>query len=462
MVMGVKRGIKVLFILLFISSLTILSGSCEDQYNHIWTAESPISKSNSWFGYKIEIDGEYIITSEPYADVDGVESAGKIHVYDLEGNLITTHQSPEPGPVDTFGYRLDAHDGILVAYEVADYEGKREVGKVHVFESDGTLQYTLQPEELYDALGFGMTVAIGEEILLISDNSIEMAPSASGKVHIYSHDGEFISTIYPPDPFPSGFFASTMEVEEGLIFITQNGDPWWLRIGPGYVYVFDVDGAHLMTLEASEKEDYACFGVSVSISGDKIVIGENRATVNGVKWAGKVHIYNTEGDHLRTLLSPNPDAYAFFGSDVAISGDIIVVGEPRGEITRFKEEGRAYVFNVDGTLIQNLTSPDPCPKGEFGSAVEIQDDVVVVGEYWAEVDGQPNSGRLHVYMLGAVESIQEPVEEGTTVVSETETDSESSGGIPGYPLWSIGLAILLISLGSRKRSKASFSLQFDR
>jgi len=319
------------------------------------------------------------------------------------------------------------------------------VGKVHVFESDGTHQYTLQPQELYDGLGFGMTVAIGEEILLISDNGVEMTPSASGKVHIYSHDGEFISTILPPDPKPSGFFASTLEVEEGLIFITQNGEPMFLRLGPGYVYVFDVDGTHLMTLEAPEKEDQACFGVSVSISGDNIVIGENRATVNGVKWAGKVHIYNTEGDHLRTLQSPNPEAYAFFGSDVAISGDIIVVGEPRGEITRFLEEGRAYVFNIDGTLIQNLTSPDPSPKGEFGSAVEIQDDIVVVGEHWAKVEGHSNSGRLNVYKLGAPVVAGEGVEEGTTVVSETETP-EPSGGIPGYPVLSIGLAILLVSL----------------
>jgi hypothetical protein len=159
-----------------------------------------------------------------------------------------------------------------------------------------------------------------------------------------------------------------------------------------------------------------------------------------------VHIYNTDGEYLRTLQSPNPDAYAFFGSDVAISGDIIVVGEPRGEITRFLEEGRAYVFNIDGTLIQNLTSPDPSPKGEFGSAVEIQDDIVVVGEHWAKVEGLSNSGRLNVYKLGAPVVTGEGVEEGTTVVSETGSDSEPSGGIPGYPLWSIGLALLLVSI----------------
>jgi len=84
-------------------------------------------------------------------------------------------------------------------------------------------------------------------------------------------------------------------------------------------------------------------------------------------------------------------------------------------------------------------------RGEFGSAVEIQDDIVVVGEHWAKVEGHSNSGRLNVYKLGAPIVAGEGVEEGTTVVSETETP-EPSGGIPGYPVLSIGLAILLVSL----------------
>ncbi|MBC8552608.1 MAG: hypothetical protein H8D23_23510, partial [Candidatus Brocadiales bacterium] len=44
------------------------------------------------------------------------------------------------------------------------------------------------------------------------------------------------------------------------------------------------------------------------------------------------------------------------------------------------------------------------------------------------------------------EEAQGSVEEGSTVVSETETDSEPGGGISGYPLWSVGVAILVISL----------------
>ena len=59
------------------------------------------------------------------------------------------------------------------------------------------------------------------------------------------------------------------------------------------------------------------------------------------------------------------------------------------------------------------------------------------------VEGNSDSGRLHVYKLGEQVEVQEQVEETTT---ETETASEPSGWIPGYPLWSIGLALLLVSI----------------
>ena len=441
-----RKRFKVLFVLLFISSLTGQVVDAEDQYTHIWTAESSIIKIGSEFGYQLTIDGDYIITCEPHAKVDDIAGGGKIYVYDFEGNLINTLQSPEPGLEDTFGVAFDVLDGLLIAYECAEINGVPRVGKVHVFKSDGTLQYTIQPQEIRQAAYFGNSVAIGEEILVISESGVEMTPSVSGKVHIYSQDGEFISTILPPDPIAKGKFGRTIEVGEGLIFISQYGEPEEsLAMGPGYVYVYDYDGIYLMTLEAPEKEERACFGYSVSISGDKIVIGEYKATVNGVKWAGKAHIYNTEGTYLRTLLSPNLDTNAWFGKNVAISGDIIVVGEPLGNINPFIEEGRAYVFNADGTLIQSLTALEPSSQAYFGLDVDIQDDTIVVGECWAEVEGKPKCGRLHVYQLGAPVKAQDPGEEETPQVSD-EPDSEPSGGIPGYPLWSIGIALLLVTV----------------
>jgi hypothetical protein len=285
---------------------------------------------------------------------------------------------------------------------------------------------------------FGYRIAIGEEIFLIQDGAIENTPSF-GEVHLYKHDGEYIQTILPPNPMPSGYFGSSMEIGVDRIYLAQDES----------VYIYDFEGVLVNTIQAPEpapaRTDWnGTFGISIDVSDDVLVIGEKDARVNGVERVGKVHVFTVDGEFLRTLVSPNPDFNAWFGSSVAISGDIIVVGEELGNINPFMEEGRAYVFNVDGTLLQNLTAPDPSPRGAFGLAVDIQGDIIVVGDCWAMVEGEPDSGRLHVYKLGAPVKAQEQVEETTTETDDP--DSEPSGGIPGYPLWSIGLALLLVSI----------------
>ena len=75
----------------------------------------------------------------------------------------------------------------------------------------------------------------------------------------------------------------------------------------------------------------------------------------------------------------------------------------------------------------------------------MQDDVIVISECWAEVDGEPDCGRVHVYKFGAPLESQETGEEVTTH-EPSEVYEEPSGGIPGYPLWSIALSLLLITI----------------
>jgi hypothetical protein len=63
------------------------------------------------------------------------------------------------------------------------------------------------------------------------------------------------------------------------------------------------------------------------------------------------------------------------------------------------------------------------------------------------VDGNSDCGRVYLFRLGESVDVQEVISHQ----SETEVDSEVGGGIPGYPVWSIGVALLLISLVFRKQ-----------
>jgi hypothetical protein len=69
-----------------------------------------------------------------------------------------------------------------------------------------------------------------------------------------------------------------------------------------------------------------------------------------------------------------------FGSDVAVAGNTVVVGEP--------QNGAAYVFRrrSDGTWVetQKLIGADTSSVGSFGSAVAIDRSMIIVGARWHE------------------------------------------------------------------------------
>jgi len=435
--------VRTLFVLTVI--LTQIPGVYAEEYHHVLTLESPNPENGAWYGYQVKLGGNIILIDEPYADVDDFKDAGKVYIYDVYGNLISTLQSPEPGNVYNFGYRLDTFgDTIIIKDRLATVDDLRDAGKAHVFTTDGTYQITLQSPEPRQGGAFG-TAGIYEDIIVIYEKTSE------GRVHIFDNEGEYLKTLHSPAPKVAGRFGRSIEVSETLILLGECGygsGP----LGPGCVYVFNHDGDHLMTLQAPEPEDYAMFGTSISTSGDLIVIGECFATVDGVFRAGRAYIFNTDGEHLKTLQSPKPKLSGSFGDSVAIDGDRVVVGEWDADVNPFQYEGRAYVFDVDGNLLQNLTAPEPCPRAAFGLDVDIDDDYIVVGEAWADVDEVDQAGRVNVYRLGPPEEVQEPVEETSPVVKE-EPEPEDAGGIPGFPAIALALGILsaMFFITQRKR-----------
>jgi hypothetical protein len=182
-----------------------------------------------------------------------------------------------------------------------------------------------------------------------------------------------------------------------------------------------------------------------------IVIGESYATVNETFRAGRAYIYNTKGEHLHTLESPTPKTNGQFGDSVAIDGEKVVVGEWGANVNPGLYEGRAYVFDVNGILLDNLTAPSPCPRAAFGLDVDIEGNIVVVGECWAAIEGFSQAGKVQVYRFG-----EEPVtpEVGETpIVTETEVDTTDSpsGGIVGFPIMAIILGLIITSMIFRNK-----------
>ncbi|MEP7272317.1 MAG: FG-GAP repeat protein, partial [Acidobacteriota bacterium] len=137
-------------------------------------------------------------------------------------------------------------------------------------------------------------------------------------------------------------------------------------------------------LTASDRATGDNFGWSVGISGDTVVVG---AILESSKGAAYVFERNKGGadnwGEVKKLTASDGATSDFFGSSVGISVDTVVVGANRDDT--FK--GSAYIFgrNKGGAdnwgEVRKLTASDGAANDEFGFAVGISVDTVVVGAY---------------------------------------------------------------------------------
>ena len=436
---------SILFFAVIVICFTVNVVSCEDQYGYLFTIKPSAPEKSLFFGYKLQICGDKIIVSEPYADLDDIADAGKVRVYDMNGNLYATlNQYESEQYAFHFGYCISSNTEILVIsaeYLASHPENAPSKYYIYTFEDN---QLSLMETAFNTKEDFVYNEEVSDRYMYLMDRGLDLDPPYSGMVGVYDMNGNYIRTLQSPDPKTYGCFGLTMETFGDRVFISQYGELDMDKcVGSGYVYVFDEEGTLLMTLKSPEPEERACFGRSIAVSDEYIAIGEFYATVDDVFRAGKVHVFSYEGDHLCTLQSPNPDTSALFGFKVKILGDKIFIGEPNADIDPFQYEGKVHVYNVGGELLQTLTSPDPTNRGAFGWGLGLYEDKLVVSEELAEIDGNTNCGAIHLFQLGASVESQEPVEETTTEIEELESETESNEGISGFQVTSIFAALVL-------------------
>ena len=195
----------------------------------------------------------------------------------------------------------------------------------------------------------------------------------------------------------------------------------------GAVYVFARNGAtwsQQAYLKASNTDGGDFFGVSVAVSGDTIVVGarleDSTATgVNGdegdnaAPGSGAAYVFVRNGEtwtQQAYLKASNPDGGDEFGSSVAISGDVVIVGAPKEDSNATGvagdesnnlagNSGAAYVFVRDGVTWSQqayLKASNTDNGDDFGVSLAVSGATVVVGARFEDsnatgVDGDETS-----------------------------------------------------------------------
>jgi len=127
------------------------------------------------------------------------------------------------------------------------------------------------------------------------------------------------------------------------------------------------------------------FGISVDIDGDVAVIGATHHDVGATADAGEVAIYRHNGtswvlDHTHNNGAPAADGH--FGENVALDGDVLVIGSPdqdngvnpdRGSVTFLAYDSGTTTWSQDAQIFGIAST------WEFGASVALDGDYVVVG-----------------------------------------------------------------------------------
>jgi VCBS repeat-containing protein len=178
----------------------------------------------------------------------------------------------------------------------------------------------------------------------------------------------------------------------------------------------------------------AGFGTSSSISKDTLVVGAPLRDMPAVD-AGRVNVYErssgfgapwgqvTEFSGSDTVAGDN------FGQAVALDGDYMVVGAPGFDQAGAPNAGAAYIFQRNpvnrNAWLQVAKINPPAVNGAggdaFGTAVALQGDTLLVGAPNANLTGAPRSGRVFVFKRGATPS------SWSSTQTLTATDNRASG-----------------------------------
>ncbi|MCG8462965.1 MAG: hypothetical protein MI919_42315, partial [Holophagales bacterium] len=154
-------------------------------------------------------------------------------------------------------------------------------------------------------------------------------------------------------------------------------------------------------------------GLSVAIDGDFAVVGAVFADEPWLINAGKAYIFQRDlgGPEnwglLKEIGADEPWLNANFGHAVAISGDYILVGAQNFDEILIPLSGRAFLFerNAGGLdnwgQIKRFSNPDPVGGDLFGFAVDIDADTVAISAFADNIFVFPllllNAGQVFVY-----------------------------------------------------------------
>jgi len=158
----------------------------------------------------------------------------------------------------------------------------------------------------------------------------------------------------------------------------------------------------IIKLTASDAAAGDIFGSAVALSGNTAIVGAEGNDDYGSS-SGSAYIFHLEGDtwiETQKLTASDAAASDLFGLDVSISGERLIVGASgNDDDDDGLDIGSAYIFDLEGDTwieTQKLTASDAAASDQIGLSVSISGNRVLLGAHGNDDDGS-GSGSAYIF-----------------------------------------------------------------
>ena len=327
-----------------------------DEWAKILASDSSVGDK---FGSVLAISGDLAVFGA-WSDSDNGFWAGSAYVFRYDGASWIEEVKLAPSDATAhqeFGWAVAIDDETIVIGAPTDEENGHRSGAAYVFRYTGAAwveEAKLLASDSAEEDFFGRGVAVFGDVLAVGASGDDDNGPDSGSMYVFRYDGTNWSEeakILPSDGEQYDYFGGALSIVEdtilvGVPFSEDNANV------QGSVYVFQYDGLEWVEetkLVPADSQTGDHFGCCVSSDGNRLIAGAYRDDDLGND-AGSAYIFRRDGSDWieeAKLLASNGVDEDFFGVDVSIRDDTVVVGASQAVVDDV-QSGTAYVFELDG------------------------------------------------------------------------------------------------------------------
>lgn len=340
------------------------------------------------FGESLSMSGNFSIVGDRYDLVGSNVNQGSASIYQFNG---TTWQFMQKltdatgSSDDQFGKSVFISGNyVIVGAYLDDVAANIDQGSCSIYQFNGTNWVLMQ--KITDPTGtaqaqFGWSVSLSGNYALVG--ACKFGLTGIGSANVFQLSGGnwiFLQKLIDPTAASGDFSANSVSVSGNKAVVGVERGKVGTNNYQGYVNLYELIGGiwlfkQKVTDPTGSGSDY--FGNSVSLSGDYLIVGDEADNIgtNSSQGSASIYFYNgTTWVWIQKLADLTGEANDFFGHSVSMSGNYSLVGANRDNPSPYGSQGSATIYQRVGlgwSKLQYVTQHTESSIGLFGTATAI-------------------------------------------------------------------------------------------